>query len=466
MTHSSTPTSEADPRAAALTILVRLERTEGMADALLDQQMGRSPFDVRDRGLLMELVYGVLRHRSALDWRIDRVAAKSIDRLPPPVRHALRLGAYQLIHLSRVPAHAAIDTSVRLAKRIRRGQGAHWGGFVNAVLRRLSRESPPAWPDPKDDPRPALSLRYSCPTWLVDRWITAHGVPAAERLCAQTLEIPPLTIRANRLRITRPQLADSLRQAGREARLSEISPVGLVLAKQGPITEIPGYAEGWFYVEDEAAQLIPLILDPQPGERVLDACAAPGGKTTHLAALMENHGCLVAVDREPDRLEPLRANCRRLGVSIVEPLAADLASPPLAPNSTRALQAPFDRALVDAPCSALGVLRRHPEAKWHKTEALLATAQRTQLAILDQAARLLRPGGVMVYSTCSTESEENERVVDLFCRAHPEFSREPVTPWLPPTGAPLVTARGEYSTRLNRASMDGFFAARLKKAPA
>jgi 16S rRNA (cytosine967-C5)-methyltransferase len=458
------PSRTTDPRQAAFTVLVSLERTQAMADELLDQYLEHSTFDNRDRALLMELVYGVLRHRLTLDWRIDRVAAKPVERLPTPIRTILRLGAYQLHGLTKVPAHAAIDTSVTFAKRVRRGQGAHWGGFVNAVLRTLSRETPPHWPDPKDDPRLVLSVRYSCPTWLVGRWIDAHGIAEAEQLCAQTLEIPPLTIRANRLRITRPQLADSLRQAGREARLSEISPVGLVLAKQGPITEIPGYAEGWFYVEDEAAQLIPLILDPQPGERVLDACAAPGGKTTHLAALMQNCGSLVAVDRDPVRLNKVRANCRRLGISIVDTIEADLTVTPPPSGSCRALQAPFDRVLVDAPCSALGVLRRHPEAKWRKTDTLMSTAQQTQSAIIEQAARLLRPGGVMVYSTCSTESEENERVVDRFCEARPEFSREPVTPWLPPNSAALVTARGEYSTRLNRVSMDGFFASRLRKA--
>ena len=454
-----------DPRQVALNILIGLDRTPARADDLLDDSLADSAFDDRDRALLMELVYGVLRHRLALDWRINRVAAKPIDRLPTPIRAILRLGAYQLLELTKIPPHAAIDTSVAFAKRVRRGAGAHWGGFVNAVLRTLSRDPAPPWPDPKDNPCLALSVRYSCPTWLVDRWIATDGVAEAERLCAQTLNIPPLTLRTNRLRTTRERLAETLRQAGREFRLCEISPVGLTVTKQGPVGDIPGFAEGHFYIEDEAAQLIPMILAPEPGERVLDACAAPGGKTTHVAALMQNQGTLVAVDRDPERLELVRANCLRLGVTSVELHAADLAIGPLSPKNRPMPQSPFDRILVDAPCSALGVLRRHPEAKWQKTGQSIPILQQTQLAILTQAARLLRPGGVIVYSTCSTESEENERVVDLFCRAHPEFSREPVTPWLPPNGAALVTARGEYSTRVNHMSMDGFFASRLRKTP-
>lgn len=436
-----------------------------MADDLIDGCIAQSAFDDRDRAFLTELVYGMLRHRLALDWRINHVAARPIERLPTPVRAVLRLGAYQLHVLTKIPPHAAIDTSVAFAKRVRRGHGAHWGGFVNAVLRALSRTPPPSWPDLDGDPRLALSVRYSCPPWLVDRWIVSDGVMGAERLCAQTLDIPPLTLRVNTLRTTREHVAESLRHAGRDFHLCALSPVGLTLTKQGPVSGVPGFAEGYWYIEDEAAQLIPLIVDPQPGERVLDACAAPGGKTTHLAALMQNRGTVVAVDRDPVRLEQVRANCRRLGVAIVETLPTDLAAATRPSDDHPAPRTLFDRILVDAPCSALGVLRRHPEAKWHKTDQLISTLQRTQLAILTRTARLLRPGGVMVYSTCSTESEENEVVVDQFCRSHPAFSREPVTLWLPPNCAGLVNVRGEYSTRLNRMSMDGFFASRLKKAP-
>jgi 16S rRNA (cytosine967-C5)-methyltransferase len=211
---------------------------------------------------------------------------------------------------------------------------------------------------------------------------------------------------------------------------------------------------------------VPPLLDPQPGERILDACAAPGGKATHLAALMRNEGEIVAVDVNATRLRLVEENCARLGVSIVTPVAMDatrLGDRQAASSSSTLFEAPFDRILVDAPCSGLGVLRRHPEGKWHKASAQVLQQQSRQSAILRQTSRLLRPGGVIVYSTCSTEPEENERVIEQFCADHAGFSREAVTPWLPPSGRNLVTAHGEFSTMTSIASMDGFFAARLRK---
>ncbi|HJR77503.1 MAG TPA: RsmB/NOP family class I SAM-dependent RNA methyltransferase, partial [Nitrospiraceae bacterium] len=212
---------------------------------------------------------------------------------------------------------------------------------------------------------------------------------------------------------------------------------------------------------DEAAQLVPLLLDPQPGERVLDACAAPGGKSTHLAALMQGEGEIIALDRSQTRLRLITDNCRRLGISIVKPLRCDL----LAGDADALLKGDllFDRILLDAPCSGLGVLRRHPEGKWHKQASSLADHHHTQSTLLAAMSRLLRPGGRLVYSTCSTEPEENEQVIERFCRAHHDFHREHVGSWLPPAGLPLITPQGDFSTMGNTLSMDGFYAARLRR---
>ena len=237
---------------------------------------------------------------------------------------------------------------------------------------------------------------------------------------------------------------------------------------------LPGFHEGAFYIEDEAAQLIPLLLDPQPGDIVLDACAAPGGKSTHLAALMQNRGTIYAVDRKETRLDLLRSNCPRLGIHIVMPIVSDIRQPhewvtiieTAGPRSEKkfSVSNPFlDRILVDAPCSGLGVLRRHPEAKWRKVEQTLIRHQALQKQILESVAPRLRPGGVLVYSTCSTEPEENEDVIEQFCRTHSEFKRESIIPWLPPAAQGFVTEHGALSTVGNRFSMDGFYAARLKK---
>ena len=236
----------------------------------------------------------------------------------------------------------------------------------------------------------------------------------------------------------------------------------------------PGFQECAFYVEDEAAQLIPPLLDPQPGDIVLDACAAPGGKATHLADLMRNKGTIYAVDRKSARLDLVRSNCRRLGVQIVVPMVGDIRQPlewvsmietagPPSDRKAKVGEPSVDRILVDAPCSGLGVLRRHPEAKWRKDEQALPRHQALQCQILEAVAPCLRPGGMLVYSTCSTEPEENEDVIERFCRAHAEFQRESVVPWLPPAAWGFVIEQGALSTMGNRFSMDVFYAARLRK---
>lgn len=444
-------------RAVAFETLLAVESHDVFADEALESASRHATLDVRDRALALELVYGVLRHQNTLDWRLDHVATKSMAKLPVRVRMALRLGAYQLLHLDRIPPSAAVNESVALVKR--GGTSAHWPGFVNAVLRALIRTPAPAWPDREADPVRALSIRYACPQWLAERWIARFGVEDAEALCRATTAIPPLTIRVNTLRTSRDALARKLAELGHTVRPTRVSPIGLILDKCGSVTDLPPFRDGAFYVEDEAAQLIPPILDPQPGEAILDACAAPGGKTTHVAALMRNCGEIVAVDRNASRLRLLEDNCRRLGVGIVRPLHADATA--LAATHLRGRL--FDRILVDAPCSGLGVLRRHPEGKWRKEAAALGRHQALQRRLLEQAGRLLRPGGILVYSTCSSEPEENEQVINQFCSAHTEFRRESVAAWLPRQGSSLVTGLGDLSTTRNDDSMDIFFAARLRK---
>ncbi len=444
-------------RAVALDVLLSVERDQKTADEALDQSLSRRALDARDRALALELAYGVLRHRTTLDWRLDHVATKSMAKLPVRVRMALRLGAYQLLHLDKIPPSAAVNESVALIKA---RSPSHWPGFVNAVLRALLRTPAPPWPDRELDPVQSLSVRHACPEWLAERWIARFGLSEAEALCRATTEIPPLTIRVNTLRISRDALAARFMELGHGARACRISPVGLILDKGGPVTELPLFREGAFYVEDEAAQLVAPILDPQPGDSVLDACSAPGGKATHLAALMQNHGEIIAADISAARLGLVEDNRRRLGIDIIRTVTADAAAP--LPRDLRERR--FDRILVDAPCSGLGVLRRHPDGKWRKEADDLAQHQSRQRQLLEQTCRLLRPGGVLVYSTCSSEPEENEQVIDRFCSAHKEFRRESVAPWLPPQGSSLVTGQGDLFTMNNEDSMDMFFAARLRRA--
>lgn len=464
---AGTPASP--PRAVALSVLLSCQAGDGAPDELLEQIYRRARYDVRDRALAMELVYGVLRRQERLEWRLAPILTKPIHRLPAVVHMLLCLGAYQLLYLDRIPASAAVDETVHLTKSYAKKLGRDWSGLVNAVLRNVIRLPEPPLPDPNHHPVEALSVRYALPQWLCRRWLARLGFQAAEAACRSTTAIPSVTLRVNRRRLSRQDFLDRLRQGDVAARPTTISPVGVILEGGHAITSIPGFFEGDFYVEDEAAQLIPLLLDAQPGEIVLDACAAPGGKTTHLAELMDDRGCILAMDRQEKRLQILRDNCGRLGVSTVVPITGDARNPT---EALRILQEPtgsgqprvsVDRILLDAPCSGLGVLRRHPEAKLKKYESMFPRHQALQLEILTAVAAVLRPGGVLVYSTCSTEPEETEVVVGRFCDGHRSWVRDSVAPWLPSAALPFITAGGALSTLGNDCGMDSFYAARLRK---
>ena len=463
LSHTPSPPKSA-PRKVALAILQKIERHRQFADDALDQLIENASPTPSDRRLIFELVYGVLRYRETLDWRLNLVADRPMARVPVVVAMTLRLGSYQILYLDRIPTSAAVNESVNLSRNIR---GRDWTGFVNGVLRNLARQPPPAWPDPSDNLVSSLSVRHSCPSWMVERWLSYFGPSKTESLCQATLRIPPITLRTNTLKCTRQDLLGRLRQEGYDVRETLVSPVGLVLEKCGKLSDVRPLREGWCYVEDEAAQLVPLILDVNPEHHVLDACAAPGGKTTCLAALMQNRGKIVALDRSPERLRFLTSNCQRLGAVNISSLVADSGDHSLqAADQNHSLSIPkqgFDRILVDAPCSGLGVLRRHPEGKWAKEPELIHQAQTQQLRILDHVCELLRPGGVLVYSACSTEPEETYQVLTKFCYDHPEFLQESAEPWIPSSGRSLIDQEGNLFTPFNSFDMDGFFATRLKK---
>ena len=424
--------------------------------------------DGRDRAFAMELVYGVLRRQETIDWRLEPALKKPLLRLPLMVQMLLRMGMYQLVYMDRVPASAAVNESVNLAKANKAQLGRDWSGLVNAVLRTVMRLPERPLPELQPDPAVALSIRYAVPQWLCTRWVEQMGVERAEAACQTVSAVPALTLRVNRQRVTRDAFLEQLIGAGIAARPTTVSPAGVILEEGRAVTTIPGFQEGLFYVEDEAAQLVPLLLDPQPDERILDVCAAPGGKATHLAELMSNRGQIVAMDRHAGRLQVLKENCQRLGVTIIAPVVGDareLGTVVARQKTDPQIPSPgvFDRILVDAPCSGIGVLRRHPDAKGKKDVGMFARHQTLQAEILKQASSVLRPGGVLVYSTCSTEPEETEEVIARFSRDHSEYVRESIVPWLHASAVPFVTAQGSLCTMGNTLGMDGFYAVRLRK---
>lgn len=371
--------------------------------------------------------------------------AKDLDRR---ARTLLRLGVYQLA-FTRVPARAAVHSTVALG-----GGDAKRRGFVNGVLRALARDGVPEPPADVDH----LGPRTGLPDWLARRWLERLGPEGAEALARHANTPAPLTLRVNAARITPEDLTARLEAAGLEVTPSAWVPEALRVAGHGAVREIPGYAEGLWYVQDEAGQLVARLVGARPGERVLDACAAPGGKATQLAATVGNKGEVVALEPDPGRLERLEANVRRLGAANVRVVKGDLGSGPPA-----GAEGPFDRVLVDAPCSGLGVLGRHPEGRWWKNEAGIRACAARQRSILEAAAGRVRPGGALVYAVCTGEPEETTGVTDAFLAAHQEFQPVPADAVLGAAVRPWTAPDGSFTTLGNTAGLDGFFALHTRR---
>jgi 16S rRNA (cytosine967-C5)-methyltransferase len=401
------PVSQA--RYQALGILVRVEQDRAFADIALEHALDETTLDPRDAALCTEIVYGTLRWRRHLDWRLGPHLRRPLAKLDPWVRNLLRLAAYQIFFLDRVPRWAAVDEAVSIARLKARTSGP--AEFVNAVLRALTRA--PSSPPLPASPVEALATRLSFPDWIASRWMARLGSAEAEALMTAMNERPPVTIRVNLLRASREDLARRVRDEElADTRPTALAPEGLVVLR-GAVARWAAFAEGWCTIQDEASMLIAWLVDPQPGELLADVCAAPGTKTTHLAELMGNRGRIVAMDPHAGRLKLLAGAAARLGATIIEAHGGPVAA--LAPGWASAC----DRVLVDAPCSNLGVLRRNPDVKWRRTEDDLARLPERQRAILTAAASLVRPGGRLVYATCSLEPEENEAVVGAFLDRHP-----------------------------------------------
>lgn len=434
------------PRERALAVLHRVERG-GFADPLLDE--ARRGLDGRDSAFLLELVYGVLRNRALLDWTLDRFSERPVARTDAWTRNILRLGAYQLIHLDRVPASAAVHTATDLAKR-----HGNKGGYVNGLLRTVGRNKGSLPLPSSDHPVSQLSTIHSHPAWLVRRWLERFGLPATDAALLGNNRPAPLVVRANALKSSRDGLLSLLADQGAMVRPTRYAPGGIEILSSPGITKLPAFPEGRFIVQDEAAQLVSLLLAPRPGERVLDACAAPGGKATHIAELMQDTGEVVALESDVQRVGKIVENCARLGLSIVRPLRGDAA---------KFREGAYDRVLIDAPCSGLGVLRRHPDGRWSKTEESIVERAKLQKRILENCAKLLRPGGTLVYATCTTEPEENEDVIRSFLAEHAAFALDDPRPFLPAGAATLVGDDLFFRTFPGEQAMDGFFAARMRR---
>jgi len=406
------PKKNPGARAMAAQALWRVEVQGAFADITLDAMFDERRPPPRERALAAELVYGVLRWRRLLDHYLAQVSDRGLDKVEPRARIALRLGAYQLLFLDRVPARAAVNESVSLAPERARG-------FVNAVLRSLSRRPDElSGPEEIEDPVERISVAESHPRWMVEDWIGRLGPEGAKELCRANNGIPPLTLRVNALRTGRDAFIRLLMRQGVEASAGRWSPLAALIRGHIAVASLPGYDQGLFAVQDEASQLVPLVLGPRPGESVLDACAAPGAKSLQIMEMMGGRGKVLALDVKKSRLDRMKGEAMRLGIKNVTRLAADARRPLREKGKAGRNKLPrkfegvvFDRALVDAPCTGLGTIRRRPEIKWRRKQGDAAERGELQREILISVAKALKPGGVLVYSTCTFTTEENEQAV-------------------------------------------------------
>jgi 16S rRNA (cytosine967-C5)-methyltransferase len=390
---------------------------------------------------------------------LDHTVQSNLDRpdlsLPGPVLTALRLGAYQLIHLHKIPAHAAVKETVQIIKNSRYRR---FSSLVNAVLRKIADSGPSPIPTLDEAPMRHLELATSTPRWLVERLIGFNGTEEARQILQALNRTPPLTLRVNTARISREELLKDLERLGVPVSPGKLSETAVILEKRTAPWELGPFKEGLCTVQDEGAQIIAPLLEPAPGQSVLDACAAPGGKTGHLAQLMANKGAIIAADRSHKRMLMMAGSLKRLGADNVKLLTANLgtATSPLTEKA-------FDRVLLDAPCSGTGVLRRHPEGKWKKDPMTISQMTNVQEDLLISAARTLKNGGRLLYTTCSLLEEENEEIVDRFLSESIDMARLDMREKFRDLREDVFSDRGELRLWPHRHDCDGFYACLMEK---
>ena len=438
-------------RQLALNVLLQVQ-AGAYADVALHRTLTQAALSDSDRAFATELVYGTVRRQRTLDALIGQLGTRPADKQPPVLRLVLHLGLYQLRYLTAVPDSAAVNTSVDLAKANGLGR---LSGVVNGLLRQYLRESegdidPLLLPD---DPAISLGIRHSYPDWLVALWLQQLGLEETEQLCQWFNQVPSIDLRVNRDRTTVEALQSAFEAAGIAVDSIPDVPFGLRLVNhQGALTDLPGYEAGWWSVQDASAQLVGLLLDPQPRETVLDVCAAPGGKATQMAEIVGGSGRVVACDRAPSRLKKITANASRLGLTNLQTHAGDSTDLALFHDQ-------FDRVLVDAPCSGLGTLHRHADARWRQNPESTASLAELQTALLAEAAHCVKLGGTLVYATCTLHPAENEAVIEQFCQSNPAWRIQPPDPGF---GNGLeVAPEGWVRVWPHRQNMDGFFMVKL-----
>ncbi|ERN43008.1 rRNA small subunit methyltransferase RsmB [Rubidibacter lacunae KORDI 51-2] len=445
-------------RFVAFRALEDIDRHGAYPDIALDRALRVSELTGSDRGLTCELVYGCVRRQRTLDAAIDWLGKLPAAKQPPDLRRVLHLGLYQLRYLDRVPGATAVNTSVELAKTCGLGKlSGVVNGMLRSYLRQCGKQGDPL-PLP-DDAIARLGTLYSFPDWIVQLWRDQHGLETAERLCAWFDRPPTLDLRVNLLRSTPSGVAAALDARGVKSDRVPGLPQALRLRGAGDIRLLPGFEGGWWSVQDAGAQLAAHFLDPQPEETIVDACAAPGGKTTHIAELMGDRGTVWACDRDARRLRKVEANAARLRLGSIRVATGDFRATEtlseIAPGSV-------DRVLVDAPCSGLGTLHRRADLRWRQSPEASVELAALQVELLAAAATWVKPGGILVYATCTVHPAENDDAIAIFCERHPHWQLQPPPDDNP--AAPFIAPEGWVKILPCDRNMDGFFLARLQRA--
>jgi 16S rRNA (cytosine967-C5)-methyltransferase len=449
----------ATAREIALKVLYQIDVEDTYANIAVREALNSYSLNSLDRGLMTEIVYGTTRARNTIDWFLDQLLSKGIKKVTPWIRNILRLGIYQLYYLDKIPVSAAVNESVKLAKKY-----GHAGTvkLVNGVLRNFERKKRNfKFPDLKEKTVEHISLKYSHPEWMVKRWLKEFGVEATIELCLANNRPAVNSVRTNTLKITRKGLKEELQRVGVTCQESFFTPEGLIIEGFNSLDGLEAFQKGLFILQDEGSMVISHLLAPKAQEFVIDACAAPGTKTTHLAQLKNNEGKILACDVYQHKLGLIEDNCKRLGITSVEISLTDARE-----IGSRYL-GQVDCLLVDAPCSGLGVLRRRPDSRWKKSLEQLKQLKKLQLEILNGACDCLKPGGALIYSTCSIAPEENIEVVREFLETKPNFKPDSLGNYLP---FPLEREEDRKAVKEGFIQLlphihgtDGFFAARIIK---
>ncbi|MCR1898169.1 16S rRNA (cytosine(967)-C(5))-methyltransferase RsmB [Irregularibacter muris] len=442
------------PREIALKVLYDVNVNNAYSNISLKNALNTSDLSAIDRAFITQLVYGVVRNKSRIDWIISKFSKTPIKKISPWVQNILRLGIYQIVFLDKVPKSAAVNESVKLGKKY----GHHKiGGYINGVLRHIIRANSGDLMPERNDEIKYLSIIYSHPKWLVKKYIEDFGPIAAKEILEKNNLSPDITIRTNTLKISREELMELLSQEGFEVKKGKWCAEAIIVHNISNIEDSPSFKKGLFQIQDQSSMLVAHILNPLEDQLVIDTCAAPGGKTTHIAQIMKNTGKVIARDIYQHKLTIVKKNVERLGITNIQLEDFD------ALKIDEKLFNKADRVLVDAPCSGLGIIRRKPDLKWNKNPEDIASIREMQIKILQNASNYVKKDGFLVYSTCTINPEENQDIIEGFLDSNSSFKLLPIEAIADPMKTHEEIQKGYLQIFPHVDDIDGFFICRMQR---